>query len=110
MIAALICTGVAAAANWTTRVRPRTWLETLSKPLTTMLVIWIAIAADGPRPGTVLAVVGLIFCLAGDIALLDIVDQFIVGLVAFLIGHAVFIAMFVALRTRTSSNGFFCVL
>jgi uncharacterized membrane protein YhhN len=42
--------------------------------------------------------VGLCWCLLGDIALLDVVDRFIVGLVCFLIGHVVFIAMFVALH------------
>ncbi|MCU1364371.1 MAG: putative rane protein [Ilumatobacteraceae bacterium] len=97
---ALICTAVAALANWSTRVRPNERLETVSKPLTTILVIWIAIAADGPRGSTVLAVIGLLFCLAGDIALLDLIDQFVVGLAAFLVGHIVFIAMFVTLHLR----------
>ena len=95
---ALICTAVAAASDWYTRIRPNRIVETITKPLTTILVIWVAIAADGPRTATVLAVIGLVFCLAGDIALLDVVDKFIVGLVAFLIGHVVFIAMFVVLH------------
>lgn len=95
---ALVCTFVAALANWYTRVHPNVRMETLSKPLTTILVIWVAIAADGPRTPTVLAVVGLVFCLVGDIALLDVVDQFVVGLGAFLVGHAVFIVMFVTLH------------
>lgn len=95
---ALICTLLAALVNWSTRVRPNVTLETVSKPLTTILVIWVAIAADGPRPATILAVVGLVFCLAGDIALLDVVDQFVVGLAAFLVGHVVFIAMFATLH------------
>ncbi|MCU1398053.1 MAG: hypothetical protein JWN62_1162 [Acidimicrobiales bacterium] len=97
---ALICTAVAAVANWSTRVHPNERLETVSKPLTTILVIWVAIAANGPRGSTVLAAIGLLFCLAGDIALLDVVDQFVVGLGAFLVGHVVFIAMFVTLHLR----------
>ncbi len=97
---ALASTAVAALANWWTRVSPRQWLETVSKPLTTILVIWVAIAAHGPHVATVLAVIGLVFCLAGDIALLDVIDEFVVGLAAFLIGHVVFIAMFVALHLR----------
>ena len=100
MIAALICTGVAALANWSTRVHPNERLETVSKPLATILVMWIAIAADGPHTATVLALIGLAFCLIGDIALLDVVDVFILGLAAFLVGHGVFIAMFVTLHLR----------
>lgn len=98
MSAALVCTLVAAIVNWSTRVWANTRLETVSKPLTTILVIWVALAADGPLTPTVLAVIGLLCCLAGDIALLDVVDQFVFGLAAFLVGHAVFIAMFVTLH------------
>ena len=98
LAAALISTLVAAVANWSTRIHPNTILETISKPLTTLLVIWVAVAADGARTPTILAVIGLLFCLAGDIALLDIVDRFVVGLGAFLVGHLVFIAMFVTLH------------
>lgn len=97
---ALICTAVAALANWSTRVRPNERLETVSKPLTTILVIWVAIAAHGPHGSTVLAVIGLLCCLAGDIALLDVIDKFVVGLAAFLVGHIVFVAMFVTLHLR----------
>jgi uncharacterized membrane protein YhhN len=95
---ALVCTAVAAVANWSTRVRPNQLLETISKPVTTVLVIWVAIAANGPTTATVLAVIGLVFCLIGDVALLDVVDKFIVGLCAFLTGHLVFVAMFVSLH------------
>jgi uncharacterized membrane protein YhhN len=98
LASALISTLVAAVANWSTRIRPNTTLETISKPLTTLLVVWVAIAADGARTPTILAVIGLLFCLAGDIALLDVIDRFVVGLGAFLVGHLVFIAMFVTMR------------
>jgi uncharacterized membrane protein YhhN len=94
----LICTAIAASANWYTRVRPNQLLETVSKPLTTVLVMWVAVAADGPSTATVLAILGLVFCLLGDIALLDVVDRFIIGLILFLIGHLIFVAMFVALH------------
>ena len=97
---ALVCTLAAALVNWSTRVRPNPRLETASKPLTTILVIWVAIATDGSRPATILAVIGFVCCLAGDIALLDVVDQFVVGLAAFLVGHVVFIAMFATLHLQ----------
>ena len=102
---ALVCTLIAALVNWSTRVRPNVRLETISKPLTTILVIWVAIAADGPRAATILAVIGLVCCLAGDIALLDVVDRFVVGLAAFLVGHVVFIAMFATLHLDRPSWG-----
>jgi alkenylglycerophosphocholine hydrolase len=49
-----------------------------------------AIDADPPsaRPWFV---VGLVFCLVGDVALLPAVDSFIVGLGAFLVGHICFL-------------------
>ena len=102
---ALVCTLIAALVNWSTRVRPNVRLETISKPLTTILVIWVALAADGPRAATILAVIGLVCCLAGDIALLDVVDRFVVGLAAFLVGHVVFIAMFATLHLDRPSWG-----
>ncbi len=95
---ALVCTAAAAVVNWSTRVRPNQLLETVSKPVTTLLVMWVAVAAHGPTNATVLAVIGLVFCLVGDVALLDVVDKFIVGLCAFLMGHLVFVAMFVSLH------------
>lgn len=100
LVIALACTLVAALVNWYTRIREHPRLETVSKPLTTILVIWVALAAGGPRTPTALAVIGLICCLAGDIALLDIVDRFVVGLAAFLVGHVVFIAMFATLHLQ----------
>jgi alkenylglycerophosphocholine/alkenylglycerophosphoethanolamine hydrolase len=98
LVLALICTAVAAVTNWYTRISEHPRLETVSKPLTTILVIWVAVAAGGSRTSTVLAVIGLICCLVGDIALLDVVDRFVVGLGAFLVGHIVFIAMFATLH------------
>ena len=102
---ALTCTLVAAVVNWYTRVRSHSRLETVSKPLTTILVIWVAIAAGGARTPTVLVVIGLVCCLAGDIALLDAVDRFMVGLAAFLVGHIVFITMFATLHLTRPAWG-----
>jgi uncharacterized membrane protein YhhN len=97
LAAALVSALVVALLNWWSRLRPNPTMETITKPLVTVLVMWIAIAVDGPRGATTWAIVALAFCLVGDVALLDAIDRFIVGLAAFLIGHLVFIAMFVAL-------------
>jgi uncharacterized membrane protein YhhN len=103
MIAVAIATGVVAIANWHSRWKPNDRLELITKPLTTIGAIAIAAAADGPRSATILTVIALALCLVGDIALLAVVDRFVVGLAAFLLGHLAFMVMFVArgLHDRT---------
>lgn len=105
----LICAAVAAAVNWSTQLRPNRLLEIISKPTATILVIWVAIASDGPKTATVLAVIGLVFCLVGDIALLKVVDKFVIGLCSFLVGHLIFIAMFVTLHLHKPAWGIVAV-
>jgi uncharacterized membrane protein YhhN len=94
MIVACIATAIAALANWYSRVKHDDRVELISKPLTTIGAIAIAALADGPRPATIVATIALALCLAGDVALLPMVDQFVVGLAAFLLGHIAFIVMF----------------
>jgi uncharacterized membrane protein YhhN len=94
MIVALIATAIAAIANWYSRWKHSDSLELISKPLTTLGAIAIALSADGPRSATVAAVVALTLCLIGDVALLPAIDRFIIGLAAFLLGHIAFIVMF----------------
>lgn len=69
------------------------------KPLTTSLIILIALLAD---PAGVVAsykfliIAGLLFSLAGDIFLMLPTDRFIAGLVSFLIAHLFYIAAFIS--------------
>jgi uncharacterized membrane protein YhhN len=93
----VVVTAVAALANWWSRVRHHDRLEMVSKPLTTAGAIAIAATAGGPRDATTTAIVALSLCLAGDIALLAVIDRFVAGLAAFLLGHIAFIVMFVQL-------------
>ena len=86
---------LAAITNWFARWRDNEALETWVKPLTTMLVIGLAIANDAEIKYSGIAVVALVLCLEGDIALLPAMDKFIVGLAAFLLGHLAFIVLFV---------------
>ncbi len=95
MIIACIATALAALANWYSRWKLNVRLELISKPLTTLGAIAIAALAGGPRSATVVAIIALTLCLVGDVALLPAVDQFVVGLAAFLLGHVAFIVMFV---------------
>jgi uncharacterized membrane protein YhhN len=95
LIIACIATALAALANWYSRWKLSVRLELISKPLTTLGAIAIAALAGGPRSATVVAIIALTLCLVGDVALLPAVDQFVVGLAAFLLGHVAFIVMFV---------------
>jgi uncharacterized membrane protein YhhN len=95
LIIACIATALAALANWYSRWKLNVRLELISKPLTTLGAIAIAALAGGPRSATVVAIIALTLCLVGDVALLPAVDQFVVGLAAFLLGHVAFIVMFV---------------
>jgi alkenylglycerophosphocholine/alkenylglycerophosphoethanolamine hydrolase len=90
-----IATALAALANWYSRWKLNAPVELISKPLTTIGAIAIATLAGGPHPATIVAIIALTLCLVGDVALLPAVDQFVVGLAAFLLGHVAFVVMFV---------------
>ncbi len=91
----LTITALAAMTNWWARWRDNHKIETWVKPLTTMGVIGLAIANDAEIKFAGIAVVALVLCLEGDIALLPAIDKFIVGLASFLLGHLAFILLFV---------------
>ena len=89
MRTALLClVAVAAALDWWSRLpgtrRGARTVELVSKPLTTVLVIALALTGDAPHEQVVIAVVALSLCLVGDVALLGPPSMFLVGLVAFL--------------------------
>ena len=94
-VALLTITALAALTNWWARWHNNRPIETWVKPLTTMGVIGLAIANDAEIRFAGLAVVALVLCLEGDIALLPAIDKFIVGLSSFLLGHLAFIVLFV---------------
>ena len=90
----LVATALSAIANWWSRVVDSDRFERWTKPLTTMLVIGLAIANESPTGHIATAVIALIFCLWGDIALMKPVDNFVLGLASFLIGHVAFVVLF----------------
>lgn len=90
----LVLTACAAVANWWSRLSDSDRIEAWTKPLTTGLVIVLAALADAPAGQRIVAVVALVFCLGGDIALMPVVDKFVLGLASFLLGHAVFVGLF----------------
>lgn len=94
-VALLAATALCALANWWSRLTNSDRIEAWVKPLTTMLVIGLALANESPTGRVATAVIALVFCLWGDIALMPAIDNFVLGLASFLIGHVVFIALFV---------------
>jgi uncharacterized membrane protein YhhN len=82
--------------------RGATRLTYLFKPLTTALIIVIALLAEAPASGSyqALVVAGLLFSLAGDVFLMLPSDRFREGLGSFLLAHLVYVAAF------TTTSGF----
>ncbi len=66
------------------------------KPMTTCLIIAIAVLSEQPPTPLYygLIIAGLLFSLAGDVFLMLPSDQFIAGLVSFLLAHLLYIAAF----------------
>ena len=84
-----------ASAPW---ALDRPWLNFAFKPLATLCVIaWAALGRSDDGLVKRWIVIGLVFSLAGDVALLWPVQGFLVGLVAFLLGH---LSYLVALTRR----------
>ena len=79
-----------ASAPW---ALDRPWLNFAFKPLATLCVIaWAALGRSDDGLVKRWIVIGLVFSLAGDVALLWPVQGFLVGLVAFLLGHLSYLA------------------
>jgi len=93
-VALFLATGLSALTNWWSRWRDSDRVEAWSKPLTTVLVIAVALASGAPTSQITVAVIALVLCLAGDVALMPVIDKFVVGLASFLLGHVVFIVLF----------------
>ncbi len=94
-IGALAALLAIASAPW---ALDRPWLNFAFKPLATMCVIaWAALGRSDDGLVKRWIVIGLVFSLAGDVALLWPVQGFLVGLVAFLLGH---LSYLVALTRR----------
>ena len=71
------------------------------KPLTTLLIIAVALAGTLPEPGSfgTLVIIGLIFSFGGDVILMppDSIPRFRGGLILFFIAHVFYVAAFWAL-------------
>lgn len=94
--AAVVSALLAIAADWNERKHPAFYLL---KPLTTLLIIGLALAAVSQPlpPYAALVLAGLALSLAGDVALMFRGNAwFAAGLGSFLVAHGFFIAAFVS--------------
>lgn len=88
-VSALLAAAVVAVIDWWAVQRDRRAIEIVAKPLAMALLVVVA-ATWGDAPGDVRAwlVVGALFGVVGDVALLDAGERaFLVGLSAFAVGH-----------------------
>jgi uncharacterized membrane protein YhhN len=92
----LIFLSALAAITGATLDGPWLWLHYIGKPLTTLLILLLALsvepAADARYRRAVLA--GLVLSLVGDVFLMLPGDRFVPGLVAFLLAHVCYIVAF----------------
>lgn len=89
----LALAGVAAVLDWWSVAADRRRVEYVAKPLVLILLIGVAVLLVPADPGVRTAVVvGLGFGLVGDVLLM--LDRFVAGAAAFLIGHIAYLVAF----------------
>jgi uncharacterized membrane protein YhhN len=100
----IIPIALSAALHVRAEYRGPRWQVYLFKPLTTSLIILLALALppSSPAPYKALIVLGLLFSLGGDVFLMLPQDRFVFGLLSFLVAHLFYIAAF----TRGADFGF----
>ena len=78
------------------RYRGPAWLHYLTKPLTIVVIVSIALVSPAPgnEPYKWVIVAGLLASLVGDICLMLPSDRFIPGLLSFLVAHVLYSAAF----------------
>lgn len=96
----LIGSFVIAVVDWLSVASGHSKVEAIAKPLVIVPLI-VAVIGAAPDPDAIrwLVAAGLAAGMVGDILLLPRFDQFIGGLGAFLVGHLLYIAAFVAVGT-----------
>ncbi|MDX1599926.1 MAG: lysoplasmalogenase [Anaerolineales bacterium] len=72
------------------------WAVYLTKPLTTLLILLVAVVAPAPQSTAyqVVVAIALMFSLFGDVFLMLPQDRFLAGLVSFLLAHLAYLTAF----------------
>ena len=89
-VAIILCGLLAIAGSYTW---PDPNFYYLFKPATTILILFVAITAPASKYKFLIAI-GMLFSLMGDIFLMLPSDQFLLGLICFLITHICYIVAF----------------
>jgi uncharacterized membrane protein YhhN len=89
-VAIILCglLAIAGSYNW-----PNRNFYYIFKPATTILIFFVALAAPAGKYKILIAI-GMLFSLMGDIFLMLPSDQFLIGLVCFLITHICYVVAF----------------
>jgi uncharacterized membrane protein YhhN len=86
---------IVSAADWVAVLTKRKWLEYIAKPgVMIVLLIWL-FQVSGFQGSLVYFALGLGFSMAGDIFLMLPREQFIAGLISFLLAHIFYIIGFI---------------
>ena len=101
----------ASLAIYATLAGRRSWVY-LFKPLTTILILLLALALPADPPGRYRlgVLIGLLLSLAGDIFLMLPGDRFIAGVVAFLGAHLAYLAAFTSVVPFAASPAAFAAV
>ncbi len=107
ILAVLLSACITIAAHYVQPARP--WLIYIFKPLTTILILSVALLPGTWRMDAYARAIalGLFFSLAGDILLMLPRDLFVPGLASFLVGHLCYISAF---RAGLAAPDFMLVL
>jgi uncharacterized membrane protein YhhN len=91
-VATIFCAllAIAGSYNW-----PDQSFYYIFKPATTILILFVALTARQSKY-KILIVIGMLFSLMGDIFLMLPTDQFLIGLICFLITHICYIVAFLS--------------
>lgn len=87
-----------AATNWYAVAFKKKWLEYITKPSTLIALVFWFVWTTGFHQLTVWFILGLLLSLAGDIFLMLPGEQFIAGLLSFLLAHVSYSIGFLALQ------------
>jgi uncharacterized membrane protein YhhN len=102
----LILFALATAGVLFSEIAHISWLHLVSKPLimlSLLLYYWLSVPAEVRSRPVILAIV---FCFLGDVLLMN-KDYFILGLVAFLIGHVMYIFAYRQHQFEDTANALF---
>jgi uncharacterized membrane protein YhhN len=93
-VAISVLAGASASFHIRAEYRGPRWRVYVCKPLTTTLLLAMALLAPGPSRYQLAIAAGLLLSLAGDVFLMLPRDRFVAGLASFLLAHVAYVVAF----------------